>query len=117
MRQLQYYSILFITLLPYTSHAQNVGGGPGSVIDVCWGGIPCIAPLPLFARLHDVFFLAAGAIAVTIFLVGAFMMVISTGNDSILQNAKRAMKGSLIGAALVAGSYALYRIVIFLLYP
>ena len=48
---------------------------------------------------------------------GAFMMVISGGHDTMLQNAKKAMKGSLIGFALITGSYGIYRTVVWWFYP
>ena len=60
--------------------------------------------------------IAAGMIAVAIFVVGAFLMTISAGNDTLLQAAKRALKGSLIGIAIVTGSYGIYRTVQFLLF-
>lgn len=85
-------------------------------LNTCWSGIACMNPATLFANMNNAFFAAAGAIAVAIFLAGAFMMVISAGQDTILQAGKRAMKGSLIGIALVTGSYGIYRTVIYWLY-
>ncbi len=86
-------------------------------LHTCWAGIACIDPGTIFSRLNDLFFYSAGAIALSIFLIGAFMMVISGGQDTLLQSGKRAMKGSLIGLALVAGSYGIYRTVVAWLYP
>jgi len=83
----------------------------------CWAGVACINPATLFVKFNDAFFFAGGLIALTIFLVGAFMMVISAGQDTMLQAGKRAMKGSLIGLALIAGSYGIYRTVVWWLYP
>ena len=74
-------------------------------------------PVTLVANMNDSFFFAAGIIALTIFLAGAFMMVISGGHDTMLQNAKKAMKGSLIGFALITGSYGIYRTVVWWFYP
>lgn len=86
-------------------------------MDPCWAGVSCIDPVTLFVNMNDALFFAGGLIAVTIFLVGAFMMVISAGQDTLLQAGKRAMKGSLIGLALIAGSYGIYRTVVWWLYP
>ena len=82
----------------------------------CFGSLPCMTAENFTKSFNDAFFLAAGAIALSIFVVGAFLMVISAGNDTLLQAAKRAMKGSLIGIALVAGSYGLYRTIVAILY-
>jgi hypothetical protein len=86
-------------------------------LDVCWGGIACMDSLTLTVKFNDAFFLAASLIALAVFLIGAFLMVISAGQDTLLQPAKRAMKGSLIGLAIIVGSYGIYRTVVFLLYP
>ena len=86
-------------------------------LNTCWSGIACMNPGELFVKMNDAFFFMAGLIAMTIFLVGAFRMVISAGNDSELQSAKGMMKGALIGIALVSGSYGIYRTVVFWLYP
>ena len=82
----------------------------------CWGGLPCLTTENFTRSFNDAFFLASGAIALSIFVVGAFLMVISAGNDTLLQAAKRAMKGSLIGLALIVGSYGIYRTIVFLVY-
>jgi len=82
----------------------------------CFGSLPCLTPDNFTRSFNDAFFIASGAIALSIFVVGAFLMVISAGNDTLLQAAKRAMKGSLIGLALVVGSYGIYRTIVFLLY-
>jgi hypothetical protein len=94
---------------------------PGSMavqfwVNTCWAGIACIDFNTLGLKFNDAFFLAAASISLMVFIIGAFMMTISTGNDTLLQNARRAMKGSLIGIALVVGSYGLWRTIVFLLY-
>jgi len=86
-------------------------------LNTCWSGIACMDPGTLFVNMNDSFFFIAGLIAMSIFLVGTFRMVISAGNDSELQAAKGMMKGSLIGIAIVSGSYGMYRTVVFWLYP
>lgn len=107
--------ILFGLLAPL-AQAETVSS-PGFKFNACWAGIACIKPGILFTQINDAFFAIAGMIALSIFLVGAFMMVISAGQDTLLQSGKRAMKGSLIGIALVTGSYGIYRTVVFWLYP
>ena len=54
---------------------------------------------------------------IVLFLYGAFRMVTSAGKDEWLQAGKNAMKYSLIGFALVTGSYGIYRTVVYWLYP
>lgn len=85
-------------------------------LNACWAGFACIDGATLFRNANDAFFFAAGIIALTIFLIGAFMMVIGGVNETILQNAKKAMKGSLIGLALITGSYGIYRTVLWWFY-
>jgi hypothetical protein len=82
----------------------------------CWGGIPCMSLEALTVTSTNSMFLAAFFIGIAVFIVGAFLMVISGGNDTLLQAAKRAMKGSLIGVALVAGAYGIYRTVVYIFY-
>lgn len=96
-------------LVPFSAYAFQM--------NPCWAGVFCDGPATLFVNFNNAFFFAGGLIAVTIFLVGAFMMVISAGQDTMLQAGKRAMKGSLIGLALIAGSYGIYRTVVWWLYP
>ena len=105
--------ILFGLIAPLAQAASS----PGFKLNACWAGIACVKPGPLFTQMNDVFFAVAGMIALSIFLVGAFMMVISAGQDTLLQSGKRAMKGSLIGIAIVTGAYGIYRTVVFWLYP
>ena len=105
--------IFFGLLAPLAQAASS----PGFQMNPCWAGIACTRPGPLFQQMNNAFFAAAGMIALSIFLVGAFMMVISAGQDTLLQSGKRAMKGSLIGIALVTGSYGIYRTVVYWLYP
>ena len=100
-------------LAPFAQAASS----PGFQLNACWAGIACVKPGPLFTQMNDAFFAVAGMIAISIFLVGAFMMVISAGQDTLLQSGKRAMKGSLIGIAIVTGAYGIYRTVVFWLYP
>lgn len=104
-------------LLGLLAPIAEAASSPGFKLNACWAGIACVKPGPLFQQMNNAFFAAAGMIALSIFLVGAFMMTISAGHDPLLQSGKRAMKGSLIGIALVTGSYGIYRTVVFWLYP
>lgn len=105
--------ILFGFLAPLAQAASS----PGFKLNACWAGIACVKPGPLFQQLNNAFFAAAGMIALSIFLYGAFRMVTSAGKDEWLQAGKNAMKYSLIGFALVTGSYGIYRTVVYWLYP
>lgn len=59
----------------------------------------------LFGGIVNTLFVWAFAIATAIFLIGALFMVASGGEENVLTNAKRLMKGSLIGFAIVLGSW------------
>ncbi len=63
-------------------------------------------------------FLAASIVSVTIvlFLVGAGYLVAAHGKTEMVDKGKKIMIGSLIGMAVVLGSYAILRTVLFLLY-
>ncbi len=55
-------------------------------------------------------------LAVCLFLVGALLMVASRGQEDQMKRGKDIMIGSLIGLAVVLGSYAIYRTVLYLIY-
>jgi hypothetical protein len=65
-------------------------------------------------------FLAGTITAVTIvlFLIGAFSLIFGalTNNEDLLGKGKNSMKRSLMGMAIVLGSYAILRTVLYLLY-
>lgn len=89
---------------------------PKLPFDPCWIGVMCVNLNPVVQNMNDAMFIAAGFIAVCIFVIGAFMMVISADNDENLQRGKRAMKGAVIGMALITGSYGVFRAVTAILY-
>lgn len=59
---------------------------------------------------------AAALVCTAIFVVGAAFVVFSAGNDTPLQKGRGMMTGSAIGLAIIVGSYAIYRTVVFVLY-
>ena len=83
-------------------------------LNACWGGIACDSVEVVGVRFNIAFIASAGLIALSVFLIGAFLMTISGGKDTLLQAGKRAMINSLIGLALVVGCYALYRTAVLL---
>jgi hypothetical protein len=110
-------------LLPVLANAGDpaisISTPPQIFLDPCWGGVSgvlCRSMAEVGRSLNDAFFLAAASIALAVFVIGAFLMVISAGNDENLQRAKRAMKGSMIGLALITGSYGIYRTMVAILY-
>lgn len=105
----RFCAIAIGVLVPFSSYAFQM--------NPCWVGVACIGPASLLTNMNNALFFASGLIALTIFLAGAFIMVISAGQDTLLQAGKRAMKGSLIGMAIIAGSYGIYRTVVWWLYP
>jgi len=85
-------------------------------MDPCWGGVYCQPLTNLTLRFNVAFFGHAGYFALAIFLVGAFIMTISAGKDTLYQRGRQIMIGSAIGLAVIVGSYGMYRTIIFLLY-
>ena len=57
-------------------------------------------------------------LALVLFLIGAFLLIFAnlTHNEDLLGKGKNAMKRSLIGMAIVLGSYAIVRTIVYLLY-
>lgn len=51
-----------------------------------------------------------------IFLVGAGMLTVSRGDETMKSNAKNAMKNSLIGLAFTLGSYGIIRTILYFVY-
>jgi len=86
------------------------------VLDACWGGVSCDNLNIITEKFNVAFFGAAAGIALAIFLIGAFLMTISGGKDTLLQAGKRAMINSLVGLAIIVGCYGIYRTLEFLLY-
>lgn len=58
----------------------------------------------------------SGVIATGLFLVGAMLMIGSTGNDQYLTAGKRLMKASLIGLAIVLSSWMIESTLVFFIY-
>ena len=102
---------LLIFLLPGVASAQLVN----RFIVVNSG-----TPVRTFVQLMDnlMVFLVTTIVSVTVvlFLVGAVHMVASAGKPELLEKGKKLMKNSLIGLALVLGSYTILRTIFFLLY-
>lgn len=98
--------------LPYSALAA----GPVFFMDVCWLGFACLTNAQVLANFIHASFIAASFVSFAVFLVGAALMVFSTGNDTLLQKARGMMQYSLVGLALVVGSYGIYRTIVFILY-
>ena len=103
---------LLIVALPQTSFADS----HFMYLKTCWRGIACSSVEDVGIRFNIAFIASAGLIALSVFLIGAFLMTISGGKDTLLQAGKRAMINSLVGLALVVGCYGIYRTVVYLLY-
>lgn len=85
-------------------------------MDVCWAGFFCLSNAQLTTNFIRAAFYSASFFAVSIFLVGAALWVFSAGNDTLIQKGKGMMQYSLIGLALVVGSYAIWRTIVFIVY-
>ena len=55
-------------------------------------------------------------LCIATFLIGAFFLVISRGKQDQVERGKNLMIGSLIGLAIVLGSYAILRTAFYILY-
>jgi hypothetical protein len=55
-------------------------------------------------------------VASTLFLIGAFYVVISRGEEATMKKGKDLMTGSLIGLLVILGSYGILRTVLFIIY-
>lgn len=89
---------------------------PAFFMDVCWMGFACLSNLQVTANFIQSAFYASSFITVAIFLIGTALWVFSAGNDTLVQKGKGMMQYSLIGLALVVGSYAIWRTVVFIVY-
>lgn len=63
-------------------------------------------------------FIAATSVGVCtlLFIIGAAQMTLSHGDQTAVDNGKKLMISSLVGLAIVLGSYAIIRTVLFFLY-
>ena len=100
-------------LLPTLAYAQ---AGPVFFMGVCWPGVACMDSAAVLGNIISALFVSAVFVCVAIFILGAGFMVFSAGNDTPLQKGKGMMTGSLIGLAIIVGSYAIFRTVVFFLY-
>ena len=55
-------------------------------------------------------------VCIAMFLMGAFMLVISRGKQDQVDRGKNFMIGSLIGLGIVLGSYGILRTVLYIIY-
>lgn len=94
-------AILLVTL-PRTASAQvTIATGVSSTVPTVLNGIV------------NLLLLWSGLVATGLFLLGAFLMVGSGGNDAYLSAGKKIMKASLIGLALILSSWMILSTVVF----
>lgn len=70
----------------------------------------------LSQNLISLFLAAIVILCLVLFLVGTFMMVISRGEQDLLQQGKDYMIRSIMGLSVVLGSYGILQTVYYLLY-
>lgn len=97
---------IVMLLAPHAAHANiiNVNTGITTTVSGVVRGIV------------NIILLLSGVIATGLFLLGAMIMVGSTGNDQYVTIGKRLMKASLIGFSIVLSSWMMVSTVITLLY-
>lgn len=74
------------------------------------------ASLPVFLE-SIVWFLATSSLALCtlMFLIGAFLFVVSHGNESTIQRGKQLMVNAILGLMIILGAYAILRTVLYVL--
>ena len=72
--------------------------------------------LGVVGNVVEMLALTAIIFTTVLFLIGAFMMILSRGKDDQLSKGKDLMIQSLIGLAVVGGAYALIRTLFWLIY-
>ncbi len=96
-----------LAALPQTASAQYV---PTKV--VVSTGVTTTIPA-LIMGLVNVMLMWSSFITLAVFLVGAFIMVISGGEEKFMSKGKSVMKGALIGYAFVLASWMIISTVVF----
>lgn len=109
LRRLVIISPAFL-LLPALAHAYT----PGAPISINTGVSATVQQI--FNGLVNVLLLWSTLVATALFLLGALIMVGSAGTDEgflSVSNAKKLMKGALIGLAIIVGSWMILSTVLF----
>ncbi len=95
-----------LLLVPATAMAQRT-----VIIDTTIrAGIPDI-----LNGIVNVMLFWAMPLATVLFLIGAFMLVASGGNDTTKDKAKKIMEASLVGLAIILSSWMILSTVVYLL--
>ena len=107
---LKFILILTIVLLPFVSFAQNTNCDPTSG-KIC-NPIPKIGSLPDLIKtiLDGAITIGVPIVALAIIFSG-FLFVFARGNDEKLTTAKTALTYSVVGAAILLGSWAIAQMI------
>lgn len=97
-------ALLFLTSVPAAARTLTVGIGTP------------ISALGLFFRVANFLAISSATVCLGIFVVGALILTGSRGQESGVQKGRDLMTGSLIGLAVILGSYALLRLVLYVVY-
>lgn len=106
MRSLRFLTALLSALLPATACAEKVIIRTGVTSTVA----------QVLAGLVNVQLAGAGIIATGLFLIGAMIMIGSTGNDQFVTAGKRLMKASVIGLVIVLSSWMILSTLVYFIY-
>ena len=135
-RDLRFRSIPYVTVLCYNDAMSrsrailfSVTIGSTLVFPIAYAAQPFIPPpidmgafgsgYTIGGLANDLINLLAGAIvsiSATMFIVGAFCIVLSAGKESLITRGKDLMIGSLIGMGVVLGAYAIFRTALYVFY-
>lgn len=77
---------------------------------------PRIGLVQLATNIINFLARSIGFIAIALFMIGALMIAVSRGEDPMLSRGKDLVIYSLIGAAVVLGSFGIIRTIFYLIY-
>jgi hypothetical protein len=106
MRSLRFLAAILLALLPGIACADQITISTGVTTSIS----------QVLEGVVNVVLAVSGVIATGLFLVGAMIMVGSTGNDQFVTAGKRLMKASVIGLVIVLSSWMILSTLVFFIY-
>ncbi len=108
--KLHYWLVLALMLsVTHASAASSAGGTPARTLKVGVGTSLTFGQI--IARAILFLTSAISAVAVAMFIVGAFMITLSGVKEDLKERGKNLMVGAVISLAIVGGAYAMLRMV------
>lgn len=107
MRRMMAFAGSLLALYTNVAHAQLGTGAPIVVNTGVSSSVPTIVN-----GFINVLLSWSTLVATALFLLGSFVMVASGGEETLLANGKKICKASLIGLAIIVGSWMLMSTVV-----